>query len=328
MSFAKSIIFGPVSSRRFGISLGVDLSLELKQCNFDCLYCELEKSKPSLKQKSSTSVTEIIQEIEKSLQKLKDENKKIDVLTFTANGEPTLYPYLEDLIKSVNNMKNKFDFETLILSNGSTIGESKMRKILLNFDQVKLSLDTANSKTFKKIDRPIDPLSLDEIKNGILEFSKQFDKKLFLETLFVKTLNDSIEEVEELNKFFLKVQKNSKNLMIHIGTIDRPPAYRVEKVSQKEMLDIFLKFNSKLPILLTSKENKKNYQLKKDFSTDEILNTLKKRPLTKNDILSLFSDESVFKLKELQKNGKINILKNGDEQFYTVKKSDKEQNNG
>lgn len=92
-------IFGPVNSRRFGSSLGIDLSPALKQCNFDCLYCELAPSATTDKQANVVEVATIINELREHL------NDKIDVITITANGEPTLYPYLDELIDALNKIK-------------------------------------------------------------------------------------------------------------------------------------------------------------------------------------------------------------------------------
>ena len=105
-----NLIFGPIPSRRFGVSLGIDLSPNIKQCNFDCLYCELDFAKTISKQTQVVSVKDIITQLKIALQ----DHKNIDVITFTANGEPTLYPYLSQLIDEVDKIKG--DIKTLILS--------------------------------------------------------------------------------------------------------------------------------------------------------------------------------------------------------------------
>ena len=115
MSYSNSIIFGPIPSRRFGISLGIDLSPSKKQCNFDCLYCELEASKTVEKMDTYPSVDDVVKAIKESFLK----HPRIDVITITCNGEPTLYPKLDELVNEINKIKG--DTKTLILSNGSTI---------------------------------------------------------------------------------------------------------------------------------------------------------------------------------------------------------------
>ena len=105
-------IFGPISSRRFGMSLGIDLSPDEKSCNFDCIYCELEKGEKTDTIKNPPQVEDIINDVKKGFEKF-----QFDVLTITANGEPTLYPYLDELVDKLK----IFDKKLLILSNSSTI---------------------------------------------------------------------------------------------------------------------------------------------------------------------------------------------------------------
>ena len=109
------ILFGPVSSRRFGRSLGIDLSPSKKQCNFDCVYCELDPKKAQEKQDEIISIDKIISEVKVMLEK----NVEFDFLTLTANGEPSLYPYLNELILSLRSIAK--DKKLLILSNGTVL---------------------------------------------------------------------------------------------------------------------------------------------------------------------------------------------------------------
>ena len=119
-SIVNNIIFGPIPSRRFGMSLGIDLSPNVKQCNFDCLYCELSYAKTMSKQTDIISVKDIVTALKKSLAK----HDNIDVITFTANGEPSLYPHLSELIDEIDKFKGST--KTLILSNGANIYEKEI----------------------------------------------------------------------------------------------------------------------------------------------------------------------------------------------------------
>lgn len=110
-----NIIFGPVNSRRFGLSLGVDLSPFEKICNFDCVYCELAPKKPISSQTKSIAPQIIIDELKKVL----ETGVKFDVLTLTANGEPSLYPHLKELVAELKKLSLKQ--KILILSNGSSV---------------------------------------------------------------------------------------------------------------------------------------------------------------------------------------------------------------
>ena len=109
------IVFGPVHSRRFGRSLGVDLSPKIKQCNFDCVYCELQKAKSVDSMGDVVPLQEIIESVKKAL-----EMHQCDVLTLTANGEPTLYPHLKDLISNLKKIVPD-SIKLLLLTNGSLL---------------------------------------------------------------------------------------------------------------------------------------------------------------------------------------------------------------
>ena len=297
-------IFGPINSRRFGSSLGIDLSPALKQCNFDCLYCELAPSATTDEQKNVVEVSTIINELKEHL------HDKIDVITITANGEPTLYPYLDELIDELNKIKN--GTQTLILTNSSTLVNEKVFNSLLKLDQVKLSLDAVSNSVFKRIDRPHINIEIEKIVQKVIEFSKVYKGKLFIEILFVKDLNDTKEEIQKLNDVLMQL----KVTRVDIGTIDRPPAYPVSGVSYKELHEISHLFDSSLPIHIASRVHAEPNNA--SYYDEEILNTLDKRPLTAEDIDLLFDEESKKRLDLLIKNSRIAKKSVGNLEFFIL----------
>ncbi|MDO9265611.1 MAG: radical SAM protein [Sulfurimonas sp.] len=302
-------IFGPVNSRRFGSSLGIDLSPALKQCNFDCLYCELAPSATTDTQKNIVEVSTIIAELKEHL------NDKIDVITITANGEPTLYPYLDELIDELNKIKN--GTQTLILSNSATLVDEKVFNSLLKLDQVKLSLDAVSESVFKRIDRPHVGIEIENIVQKVIDFSKAYKGKLFIEILFVHGLNDTKEEIEKLNETLLKLHVTR----IDLGTIDRPPAYPVSGLSYRELHDASLLFDSSLPIHIASRVHAEPNN--SSYDDEEILNTLDKRPLTMEDINLLFDEESKKRLQNLILISKIVTKKVGNLEFFILHENEK-----
>ncbi|RRS30022.1 MAG: radical SAM protein [Epsilonproteobacteria bacterium (ex Lamellibrachia satsuma)] len=298
------MIFGPISSRRFGKSLGVDLSPGKKQCNFDCLYCELDPVKTMGAYDEVVPVTEITAALKQALK----EHGDIDFITLTANGEPTLYPYLSELVDEINTFKGRT--KTLILSNASTINDPKVQEALLKLDEVKLSLDCATQVCLKKLDRAHSGIDVEEIKAGMLAFKKKYKGPLVIEILIVKTLNDSEEEIAKLNAFLLKLQP----ARIDIGTIDRPPAFNVKPVSYEKLLQISHLFDPSLPVYIASR--KKADISASSYSVEEILETLSKRPLTEEDIEALFDEESQKRFKDLLKEEKIKLVESNGVKFY------------
>lgn len=302
MSYSYSIIFGPIPSRRFGISLGIDLSPSKKQCNFDCLYCELEGSKTVEKMDTYPSVDEIITAIKENFKK----HPKIDVLTITCNGEPTLYPKLKELVDEINKIKNQT--KTLILSNGSTIYKKDVFESLLKIDIVKLSLDCISENCFKKLDRHNISVEIDKIVPAMIEFSKKTNNDLVLEVLFVKDLND---KETELNLLYDSIKQiNPKR--VDIGTIDRPPAYEVKPVSFEFLEQVANKFEN-LNVNIAFKNRPKSIQF---YDNEEIIAMLKRRPLTREDVENMFDNESKSILERLLKEERIHIINSGGVDFY------------
>ena len=303
------IIFGPVNSRRFGSSLGVDLSPQTKQCNFDCLYCELAPAQPVAKQNYVVSVDEVINELEKHL------NDEIDVMTITANGEPTLYPHLDELLKRIDTIKG--NTKTLILTNAATLGDDKTYKTLLKFDKVKLSLDAATPQTFKKIDRPEKHIHIEDIIAAMQRFSYEYAGELYIEILFVRGINDSDAEIAKLNEVLLSLSYITR---VDIGTIDRPPAYPVEPLDYEELHTIAKKFDALLPIHIVSRKLSEHLT-PQSYSKAEICNTLDKRPLTMEDIEILFDKESQKRLQQLIQEGQITTKNVGNLEFFLPSKN-------
>jgi len=297
-------IFGPVASRRFGTSLGIDLSPDQKQCNFDCLYCELAPAATIESYAQVHTPDEIITELKEALQ----EHPNTDVITLTANGEPSLYPHLDELIIKIDKIKeNK---QTLILTNSATLSDEKTYQSLLHLDQVKLSLDAVTPEVFEKIDRPHKSINLSKLVQSVISFSQEFKGRLFIEILFVKSLNDTAKEINALNK----VLEQIKCERIDLGTIDRPPAYPIEGISYDELFTISHQFSPDLPIHIASR---KDVQSKPSTYTDEeIINTLDKRPLTQDDVQLLFDKASIRRLEALVNKKQISLKNISNLDFY------------
>ena len=296
-------IFGPISSRRFGMSLGIDLSPDVKSCNFDCIYCELDRAQKTDKIENPPKVEDVLKDVKEGIKRY-----NFDILTITANGEPTLYPYLDELIDELKKLNKKL----LILSNSSTIFKPTIQNALKKLDIVKLSLDTANPKTFKKIDRPLKGIEIDKIIEGIKEFSKIYKGELIVEILVVQGINDKKEEFIKLNKVLNQINPTR----VDISTIDRPPAYDVEPVEYERLFELSKEIKNQ-HIFIASRKNLENK--KESLSKEEILTTLKKRPFTESDIENIFDDNSKKLFFELLENGMLKEKIVANTKFFTTK---------
>lgn len=290
------VIFGPINSRRFKKSLGIDLSPNEKCCNFDCLYCELGKAKIKHKNEANLSVEYIISELKKAL----DIHKDLDYISISANGEPTLYPNLKELILEINKIKK--NAKSLILSNASTIFDENIQKALLELDAVKLSLDSVNEKVFRKIDRS--NIDLSKIIQGIINFSNIYKGELVLECLVLEGINDNKEDFIALNE----VLKNIKASRLDLGTIDRPSDYDVKAVSFEKLQELASLLTNINVNIITRTINEKIY--------DDLLKTLELRPLSEDEIS--INDKEL--LKELLEKNIVKLAKINDINFYKLNK--------
>ena len=301
----STLIFGPINSRRFGMSLGIDLSPKQKSCNFDCVYCELKGAKPVEEIENPPSVNEIISALKEALKA----HQNIDVITLTANGEPTLYPHLKELVAKVNEIKGKA--KTLILSNGSGARDQKICEALQGLDIVKFSLDSAVQSTFKKIDRNKSGIEVNELIKAMAKFRKEFKGELVLEILVVAGFNDKEEEFTALNEAINEIAPHR----VDVGTIDRPPAYNVKGVDASRLEELASKIKG-VPVTIARAHK---IEQKYEFSKSEILAMLERRPQTTANVEENFSEHSKQILNKLLQDGAVYQTDVAGVKFYKLR---------
>ncbi len=209
------IIFGPVSSRRLGVSLGVNLlPTDYKFCTFDCIYCECGWTKKTNKKVVLPTQKEIKERLETVLKQRKKENQPIDSVTFAGNGEPTLHPDFVAVIDDTIHLRNLYfpDAIITVLSNASLIHNTKIIKALLKVDKNILKLDAGTETTFQAINQPNGNLILGDVVN----YLKEFQGKLIIQTLFVQGYNQhqgidntTEKEVDAWLKLLQEIQPKS-----------------------------------------------------------------------------------------------------------------------
>ena len=301
----STVVFGPINSRRFGMSLGIDLSPKQKSCNFDCVYCELKGAKPVEEIENPPSVSEIISALKEALKA----HQNIDVITLTANGEPTLYPHLKELVAKVNEIKGKA--KTLILSNGSGARDQKICEALQGLDIVKFSLDSVVQSTFKKIDRNKSGIEVGELVKAMAKFRKEFKGELVLEILVVTGFNDKEEEFIALNEAINEIAPHR----VDVGTIDRPPAYNVKGVDASRLEELASKING-VPVTIARAHK---IEQKYEFSKSEILAMLERRPQTTANVEENFSEHSKQILNKLLKDDVVYQTDVAGVKFYKLR---------
>lgn len=235
----NEIIFGPVSSRRLGISLGINLlPLDKKYCNFDCIYCEcgwsnLTKIVPSdipTREKISMALQAKLIEMSKS-------GSIPDVITFAGNGEPTMHPEFEEIMKDTIRIRNEYcpTAKIAVLCNSTLIHKKKIASALSLADQNILKLDAVNSLTFNILNRPAPGIKLKDIISRLISYQgRKIIQTMFVRGKIGKNLvdNSTEEEVGGLIDAYKKIRPES----IMIYTYQRDTAAEgLEKISLEEL---------------------------------------------------------------------------------------------
>jgi wyosine [tRNA(Phe)-imidazoG37] synthetase (radical SAM superfamily) len=218
-------VFGPVPSARLGNSLGID-TIPLKTCNWNCVYCQLGRSKPLTNQrKDYTPLSEIISDIREALASNAQED--IDWITFVGSGEPTLHAGIGWLIKEVMKFSN---LPVAVITNGSLLFLKSVRDALSPADAVLPSLDAGTAALYKKINRPHPDISYGQYIEGLIEFRKCYKGKFWLEVMLVQDLNDTKEALQDIAAQIDRIQPD----MVHIGLPTRPPVEKWVRPSGDE----------------------------------------------------------------------------------------------
>ena len=234
-----STIFGPIHSRRLGVSLGINLSPnDGKVCSFDCLYCEAGYNSQGAGTTGFPSVEKVTGDLRQVLEKMKASGENLDVITFSGNGEPTLHPDFPEILDKVLALRDEYfpKAKVSVLTNSTRIFTPKMVKALEKADNNILKLDSAVESTMRLIDQPNSP---DFTVEKVVEGLKQFEGSGIIQTMFLrgehdgkKVDNTTPEEVAALIDAYKKIRP--REIMIY--SLDRStPEEHLVKVDKAEL---------------------------------------------------------------------------------------------
>ena len=212
----EMIAFGPVPSRRLGHSMGIN-NIPPKICTYSCVYCQVGRTlNMQAERKVFYKPEEIVKSVEKKVREAKERGEPVDYLTFVPDGEPTLDINLGKEIELLETSGIKI----AVITNSSLIWKGDVRNELGKADWVSLKIDAVTEDIWRKINRPHRYLKLDEILQGIVEFSRTFKGELTTETMLIQDFNDNLEEIEKVSGFIAKINPSKS----YIAIPTRPPA--------------------------------------------------------------------------------------------------------
>lgn len=306
-------LFGPVPSRRLGMSLGVDL-IPHKVCSLNCVYCECGSTTlHTLERKEYVPVEEIYSELKDFFEKFPDP----EYITFSGAGEPTLHSFIGEVIGFLK--EHRPGLPVAVLTNGTLFYDPEVRAELRQADLVLPSLDAATQTAFSKINRPVHNFNVAHYIQGLIDFSAEFQGKTWMEVLILPGYNDDQENLAAIKEILVKINPER----IQLNTLDRPGTVAgLRAASDAELKKIAEKWGlDQVEIIAPPAERKKKTAYRSDLE-NVILETLSRRPCTLRDLetmMGLHMNEINKYLGALEETGRIEAVEQDRGTFYQLR---------
>jgi len=228
-------IYGPVKSRRLGLSLGLTITPH-KTCSFNCVYCQLGATAVTIcERKEFFPTQEIIDELRGWLEHNAQEALQLNYITLSGAGEPTLNSNIGTLVAEIKRLTN---IPLALITNASFLSDKNLRSQLLGLDLIVPSLDAPTDKVFQRIDRPHPGVSLEAIIQGLIDLRKEFSGKIWLEVMLVKGFNDDLRYIKRLKEIIERINPDKIQLNSPVRSTAEPGIIAVDKSKLKKIKDI------------------------------------------------------------------------------------------
>jgi len=308
-------LFGPVPSRRLGISLGVDL-VPFKVCSLNCIYCECgSTTRLTYGRDEYVPVAEVMDE-------LKDyfiNNPDPDFITFSGAGEPTLNSGIGQILQLIK--EKKPEIRVALITNGTLLSDPDLRKELQDVDVILPSLDAATEAAFRRINRPGKGLNVEKYVEGLVDFKKELTGEFWLEVLILPGYNDDPENILALKEAIQKIGPDR----IQLNTLDRPGVIEdLRPATREELEGIARQWGvDHVEIVVPAAQREESKAFRTDVEA-AILETISRRPCTLEDIqqiLGLHLNEINKYLASLEESGLIKSKHQERGMFYQLSKT-------
>ncbi len=267
-------IYGPVPSRRLGLSLGIDI-LPYKSCSFNCVYCQLGPTpKTRIRRGAFVPEARVVDEVRQFLKK----GGRAETITFSGSGEPTLHSGLGRMIRDIKSFTR---IPVTVLTNSSLLSNRSVRRALLAADRVVPSLDAATETAFRAVNRPHPSLRLAPILKGLAAFRKEFKGEIWLEIMLVEGVNDSPAHIAALVNAVARIRPDK----VQLNTVVRPPADPwARPLSAGRLKDICRRFGPNCEVIASFRGRTPKRAGTRDL--ERVLALIARRPVTAEDIES------------------------------------------
>jgi len=306
-------VYGPVPSRRIGRSLGVDL-VPFKICNYDCIYCQLGRTtSKTMERKEYISPELILRDLHDKL----SSGDKPDYITISGSGEPTLNSSLDEVISKIKKMT---DIPLAVLTNGSLLHLSEIRKSCCEADLVLPSLDAGEKSMFKHVNRPCKEIEFDEMVEGLIKLREEYDGRIWLEVFLLGGVNSLNSDVMKIKTRIDKIKPDK----VQINTVARPPAENYAlRVDYPQLVESCKLLGDNAEIIAGFTGQCRYDQ--SSISKNDILTLISRRPCSLEDIargLNAHPNEIIKYIDTLISNGIVEEMRHSGKIFYFCKKTD------
>lgn len=309
----KKHIFGPVLSRRLGLSLGVDL-IPFKTCSYNCIYCECgHTTHKTITRQDFFPAEDVMAELREVL----DAQPHLDTITLAGSGEPTLARSLGPVIAFV---KREYpEYILSVLTNGSLMTDAGVQEELLPADRVIPTMTSVHQETFERIHRPHPSLKIEAIIEGYIRFRKMYDSALWLEVFVIPGVNTTDTELDGLKGAIERINPD----LVQLNTLDRPPAEEWVTAATDAELDRIRDMLGRTGVEIVGRHTPVSCATRAmtDAARDLILATLIRRPSTVEDLVQTtgMSGGAVVKiLGTLERNGEVFSQRGTRGVFYAI----------
>jgi len=300
-------IYGPVPSRRLGLSLGIDI-VPMKVCTLDCIYCQLGRTtEKSTVRREFVDIDAVIAEVKSRLA----EGVRADYITIGGSGEPTLNSRLGDLIDGLHRVT---DIPVAVLTNGTLFYREDVRAECAKADVVIPSLDAGDEAAFEAVNRPARDISIEKLVSGLSMFRDEFAGQIWLEVFIVPGVNTSPEQIAEMKELVARIRPDK----VQLNTAVRPPAERsVEPASYDTLAAIARQMGGHCEVIADVPAGCCDRQAAE--VTADVLSMLKRRPCSVQDLctgLGITAEEVTRQLNDLHSRGLIVAEPRGDTVYF------------
>lgn len=303
-------LFGPVPSRRFGRSLGVDL-VPMKTCGFSCVFCQLGATEcTTVVRREYVPTQEVLHELRDWLAS----DETADCITLAGSGEPTLHSAFGDVFDFV---RKHSSVETLLLSNGSLFFLQEVRTAAAKADIVKVSVSAWDQESFELVNRPHPDLQFDKVMGGLRKFRAEFDGRLLVEVFILDGANSDRGDMKKIARLVKDIGPDA----VHLNTAMRPPADLSARPVAAEALEALADLFEPRAEVIADFTGSPTPGGNASLTQDSVLSILRRHPSTSQQLATMFGVEAGVVDEELHELSRANLVKKTvekDQAYYSA----------